>query len=170
MLLDVLELLGRATSNLIKIFVTSRYDEMFRKTLAKYPTLSTRAQDIARDKDIARDIKHYVARAVHDRIAGQQLLDGQASTELKNHIVPVLENQSNGLYVVISFSLNIRILGLTSLLWTRFQIDTMCREHNEHDVKAALRDHTGKAKDIYSYMLTAIEMQNPRMLPTGKQC
>lgn len=94
-LLDVLEHLERFAPNLVKILVTSRDDRLIRNRLGAFPTVSIQVEDTA------GDIKHCAASAVQECIVRGQLLDGLVSTELKNHIVHDLENQSNGSYVFI---------------------------------------------------------------------
>lgn len=153
-LLEVLELLARSTPNLIKIFVSSRDNRFMRKRLGKFPKVAIREQDTS------GDINHCIGLMVIDHIARRELLDGSVTTELKNDIIQVLQKQSKGLYVLISFSPNMKILKCTSFHWPQLQMSALCREVTEVGVRVALTRTPSEVENIYSGLLTEIEQQS----------
>lgn len=94
-LFDALDsVVAEATTNPVKVFVTSRDDADLRKRFVSRPNV------YIQDRDNSADIACYVRTEIAECIRRGKLLDGQVSAELQDRVVRVLEAGANGMYVL----------------------------------------------------------------------
>ena len=75
----------------VKAFISSRHNREIEVRLRDFPNVSIEA------KDNAKDIGNYVTSTLSRRIKDQDLLEGNVSIELRQHIEEVLQRDANGM-------------------------------------------------------------------------
>jgi hypothetical protein len=91
-LLEALDVIVQQSSNLVKIFVSSRDDGDIVCRLENSPNLYIQACDNV------EDINRFIHLEVDTAISGKRLLHGQVSQSLKTQIVGTLEKGAEGMY------------------------------------------------------------------------
>lgn len=94
-LFDVLDaVVGGATANPVKVFVTSRDDADLRKRFAARPEV------YIQERDNSVDIGKFIRTEVQKCIKNRDLLEGDVNDKLKERVVATLEAGARGMYVL----------------------------------------------------------------------
>ena len=81
----------KKTKHPVKAFISSRHSRDIEVRLRNFPNVSIEA------KDNAKDIENYITSELSRRIENQDLLEGNISIELRQHIEEVLQRGANGM-------------------------------------------------------------------------
>ena len=121
----------------VKIFVTSRLENLVIKPLlSEYPTISLNADMIQ------EDIAAFVRAEVSSLCETGKLRIGDP--ELKQDIIEILILKAEGMF-----------------LWVHFQIETLCSQTTDGEVRQALSTLPYDLEEVYERALRSIECQAP---------
>ncbi|KAL0631347.1 hypothetical protein Q9L58_009793 [Maublancomyces gigas] len=99
----------------IKVFLTSRPENDLRQLLKDNPSHQIDANDTS------KDITPFVVAALDSHIANGMLLGGNVSARLRRDLVETISGQADGMF-----------------LWAKFQLDYICKQANEIEVRNQL--------------------------------
>ncbi|EIN09934.1 hypothetical protein PUNSTDRAFT_133707 [Punctularia strigosozonata HHB-11173 SS5] len=129
-LLSSLTLLGKQ----FRLLVVSRYEEELRRSRALCDATHLQIQPAM----VAQDIEDYVARSVNQHIEYQRMIP--LSDDVRSDMVHALVGKADGMF-----------------LWVALQIQGICEERTEDDVREAVRTLPRGLEETYARILHKID-------------
>ncbi|RPA94670.1 hypothetical protein L873DRAFT_1700709, partial [Choiromyces venosus 120613-1] len=119
-LLDALKSIIESTSQVVKIFLSSRDNKDIRNELYGVPNLSIKAVDNA------ADIDRFITREIGQKIRDGSLLGGEVPDDLREHIESTISGKAQGMFQ-----------------WVDLQIKFIC----EFQIKSDIAENLGRLPD-----------------------
>lgn len=135
MVMLLIRLLKSNTSCNMKVFLTSRPENDLSNMLENNPSYQIDANDTS------KDITPFVAAALDEHIMNRALLGGHVSLALRKELIEKISVQADGMYGPLLDAPARRpclILSLVRFLWAKLQLDNICKQGNEVEVRAQL--------------------------------
>ncbi|KAK2765322.1 hypothetical protein FQN54_008166 [Arachnomyces sp. PD_36] len=140
-LFDALDNILRKSSNLVKIFVTSRDDTDVVCRLGDSPNIYINAADNA------EDIQRFIDVEIENAINQKRLLRGKISSSLRDTLTTTLNNGAQGMF-----------------RWVSLQLQNLCNPNRmkvESDVRTELQKLPITLSDLYKVIFDEIQESGP---------
>lgn len=133
-IVDLIRQLTNVSGTTIKVFTTSRREEMFiRKSLGSYEFIEMSLSHVS------NDIAAYVHDSIESSINNGTLLISDADTSLKREVIDTLINGAHDMF-----------------LWVKFQIDEICEMVSPESIREALKNLPKDLAGTYARILGKI--------------